>query len=114
MATTRGSRPASWLQFVVWAVCGASAALILLAAFAFGPLAIIPTGAFAAIAVWFGGANVSAVGVAAGIGAWGVVLGWPRRAGAPWPIFVAGVLVVLVAVVLFGVLRSRMIRPTSA
>jgi hypothetical protein len=129
---SRVDRRPSWLQFAAWAACGASAALILVAAFAFGPLAILPAGLFAGTALLLGGANVSAVGAAAGVGAWGFVLGWLNRDGpgdvctapnggmhcteewAPWPFWLLGAVLVLGPTVLFQFLRRRTPhRPTA-
>jgi hypothetical protein len=113
-------------------LCGASAALILLAAFAWGPLGVLPAAAFAALALLLGGANISAVGAAAGVGVWGFGLGWLNRDGpgdvctashggstcttqwAPWPFWLAGAVLVVVPVVLFGWLRCRSHRAPSA
>jgi hypothetical protein len=129
---SRVDRRPSWLQFAAWAACGAGAALILLAAFAFGPLAIVPAGLFAGIALLLGGANVSAVGAAAGVGAWGFVLGWLNRDGpgvvctapdggmhcteewAPWPFWLLGAVLVLIPMILFRYLRRRMHRGPAA
>ena len=97
----------SWLQFVVWALCGASGALVLLAAFALGPLAVVPAGAFALLATRLGGANVSSIGTVAGLSAWAIVLGWPGRADGSWPVFVAGCLLVLGVALLFAFLRRQ-------
>jgi hypothetical protein len=126
------TRTPSWPQFAAWALCGASAALILLAAFAWGPLGVLPAAAFAALALLLGGANISAVGAAAGVGVWGFVLGWLNRDGpgdvctashggstcttqwAPWPFWLAGAVLVVVPVVLFGWLRCRSHRAPSA
>ena len=111
---------------------GASAALILLGAFAFGPLAIVPAAPFAALAVLLGGANISAVGVVTGVGIWGFVLGWLNRDGpgevcttstnggtctelwAPWPFWLAGALLVIIPMSGFVCLRRRARRtPTT-
>jgi hypothetical protein len=119
------NRRPSWLQFAVWAWCGATAALALLAAFAWGPLAIAPAAVAAGLAVLIGGANVSAVGAVAGVGTWGLPLAWLNRGGpgdvchamsggsqcdqesAPWPFVVAALVVVGVSVTMFVVVRRR-------
>lgn len=121
----RVDRDPSWVQFTTWALCGAGVALPLAAAFAVGPLAMVPAVLFAGIAVLLGGANVSAVGAAAGIGAWGIVIGWLNRDGpgevctttpssdtctdewSPWPWFAVGVLLAGSAAVLFRTFRRR-------
>lgn len=121
----RVAREPSWFQFAAWALFGASTALILLAAFTFGAVAIVPAAVFAGIALVAGGANVSAIGSAAGVGGWGFVLGWLNRDGpgnvctssgtgvsctqefAPWPSVLAGALVVGATVAAFAVLQRR-------
>jgi hypothetical protein len=111
MVLTTTARSATWPQFVAWALCGASAALVLLAAFAAGPLAVVPAAGFAVLAVKLGGANASAVGSAAGVGLWGVALGWPwRDDAAPWPVFLAGATVVIAAAAGFAMVRRRSAR----
>jgi hypothetical protein len=87
------ARAPAWRQFAAWALCGASAAFILVGAFAVGPLAIVPTALGALLALRLGGSNVSAVGAAAGVGSWGFVLGWLNRDG-PWPYLVVGAVLV--------------------
>jgi hypothetical protein len=122
------ARVLSWPQFAAWSACGASAALILVAAFAWGPLAILPAAAFAVLALLLGGANVSAIGAASGVGAWGFVLGWLNRDGpgdvctttrggstcaeqlAPLPFWLIGAVLVVVPLVVFGRLRYRLRR----
>jgi hypothetical protein len=124
MAIVVHRRP-SWLQFAVWALCGATAALVLLAAFAWGPLAVAPAAAFAGLAVLIGGANISAIGTIAGAGAWGFLLAWLNRGGpgdvchavsggtqcdqewAPWPFAVAALVLIGVAVTVFVMARRR-------
>ena len=120
------TRAPSWGQFAAWALCGASAAFILVGAFAVGPLAIVPTGLLAVLAVRLGGANISAVGTAAGIGIWGFVLGWLNRDGpgdvctaaangggsctqewAPWPFWLIGGLLVVAPITAFVFVRRR-------
>ena len=119
------AREPSWFQFAAWGLCGAGAALILLAAFTFGPLAILPAAVFAGIALLAGGANISAIGSAAGVGVWGFVIGWLNRDGpgevctssnsgssctqefAPWPSILAGALMLGVSVTVFELLRRR-------
>jgi hypothetical protein len=95
------------VQFLVWALCGASGALVLLAAFALGPLAVVPAGALALLATRLGGSNVSSIGSVAGLSAWAIVLGWPGRDGGSWPLFVAGCLLVLGVASLFALLRRQ-------
>ena len=126
----RLNRPPSWSQFVAWAGCGASAIFILVGAFAYGPLAVVPAVLFAGAALVLGGANGSAVGSAAGVGAWAFVLGWLNRDGpgmvcssaagtcnqewAPWPFWLAGVLFVVVPVIVFVHLRRESRRTPAA
>ena len=115
----------TWPQFLAWALCGASSVVVLLGAFTVGPFAVLPIGAFAGLAVWLGGGNISAVGNAAGIGVWGLVLAWLNRHGpgdvcshtiaettcsqewSPWPFLAAAILLVGVAVAMFVSLRRR-------
>lgn len=113
MASRWDARPPSWTQFAAWLLCGASGALVLLAAFAFGPLAVVPAVLFAVLAVRLGGANISAIGTAAGAGAWGIVLAWPAGQESLWPLFLASAVVVVIAVVVFEFLRRRPPRTTS-
>ena len=114
-----------WRQFAAWAGCGASAAFIFVGAFAVGPVAILPTILFAILATRLGGNNVSAVGVAAGVGVWGFVLGWLNRDGpgevctttatgggctqewAPWPFWVTGSVLVAASVAVFVYVSGR-------
>lgn len=121
--SVRVDRAPSWPQFAAWALCGASAAFVLIGAFAFGPLAAVPAAVFAGVAVLLGGANRSAIGVAAGVGAWGFVLGWLNRAGpgevctatargsvcnqewSPWPFWLVGLILVIIPMTVF--LRAR-------
>lgn len=125
----RATRSPAWRQFVAWALCGASTTFILVGAFAVGPLAIVPAMLFAVLAVRLAGANISAIGVAAGVGAWGFVLGWLNRDGpgevctttasgssctqewAPWPFWLTGALLMVlsIAVFVYGRRRSRRI-----
>lgn len=122
---SRGFRAPAWRQFGAWALCGASAAFTLIGAFAVGPLAILPTVLFAVLAVRLGGANVSAIGAVGGAGAWGFVLGWVNRDGpgevctstarggtcaqewAPWPFWLAGALLPVVSLAVFGYGQRR-------
>lgn len=114
MPARRRSQQPSWVQFVVWAWCGATGALVLLAAFALGPLAVVPAGAFALLATRLGGSNVSSIGTVAGLSAWAIVLGWPGRADGSWPVFVTGCLLVLGVAFLFAFLRRRPAQETHA
>lgn len=115
----------TWWQFAAWALCGASAAFVLVGAFAVGPLAIVPTALFALLAVRLGGANLSSVGVVTGIGAWCFVVAWLNRGGpgnvcttdqhgtlcqsewAPWPFWIAGALSTVIPLVLMAHRRVR-------
>jgi hypothetical protein len=124
-----GTRAPRWRQFAAWAGCGASAAFTFVGAFAVGPLAILPTILLAVLATRLGGDNVSAVGVAAGVGAWGFVLGWLNRDGpgevctttatgggctqewSPWPFWLAGAFLVTASVAGFAYV-SRLSRRT--
>ena len=120
MALAVPHRP-TWWQFTTWALCGASAGFILAAAFAFGPLAALPTAAFAGLAVLIGGANISAIGSMAGFGAWGFVLAWLNRGGpgmvchasqcdeewSPWPFAAVGVVLVGAALTTFPLVSRR-------
>ena len=87
-------------------------------------------GSFAALCspLLLGGANPSAVGAVAGVGVWAFVIGWLNRDGpgevctgsaanssctqefAPWPSYIAGALMIGVAVVVFAVLQRRSAR----
>jgi hypothetical protein len=130
--TRRADQTPSWPQFAAWAGCGASATLILVGAFTFGPLAIVPAAVFAGIALLLGGTNLSAVGAASGVGVWGLVVAWLNRGGpgescvtstagitctqrwAPWPFWVAGILLVVTPMIVFGYLRRRLHRAPTA
>ena len=119
------TRGPAWQQFAAWALCGASAAFIFVGAFVVGPLGILLTLLFAVLATRLGGDNISAVGAAAGVGAWGFVLGWLNRDGpggvctstdtstscsqewTPWPFWLAGALLVAGSVVVFTYARRR-------
>ncbi len=101
------NRRPSWSQFAVWALCGATVAFVLLAAFAWGPLAMAPTLLLGGLALLFGGANISAVGTIAGIGAWGFVLAWLNRSGSPWPFAIVAVVLVGLAVTAFVLVKRR-------
>lgn len=123
---TSVSRDPSWLQWIVWALCGGAAAVVLVGAFALAPLGLIAAGGFASVALVLGGANISAIGAAAGVGSWGFVLGWQNRHGpgdycwgsaskggcnqewSPWPFVIIGAVLVIASLAVFWCLKLRL------
>lgn len=104
------TRPPSWVQFLAWAPVGTGATVGPIAAFTpIGLFAILPTAAFALLAVRLGGANLSAVGTAAGAGVWGFVLAgiWWPDGSVVWPALAVGVALAGGAATAFLVGRAR-------
>lgn len=117
--SVRPQASSSWLQFAAWAISGAALAMGLLAAFTFGPFALLAAPLFAGVAVLLGGANVSAVGAGVGPGVLSIGVAWLNRDGpgsvcsadvagqvctqewAPWPWFAAGVVLIAIPVTVF-------------
>jgi hypothetical protein len=127
MTMNVASKP-TWVQFVVWALCGAATAVGLLAAFTIGPLVLVGAMLLAGLALRLGGANRSAVGTGAGVGLPFLWVAWLNRGGpgtvctttgsgrscdqewSPWPWLAVGLLMILVCTVLYVLARRRVPR----
>jgi hypothetical protein len=125
-------RPPTWAQFGLWVLCGVSLGATLAGAFTFGPAALVFAAIFAGAALLRKGANISAVGAIAGLGAWGFVLAWLNRHGpgdvcshtatestcvqqwAPWPFAVGAVLLIAIPAVTYARARPRSRRAARA
>jgi hypothetical protein len=118
----------TWVQFVVWALCGAATSVGLLAVFTIGPVLLVGAMLLAALALRLGGANRSAIGSGAGVGLPLLWVAWLNRGGpgqvctttgsggscddewSPWPWLAVGLLMILLCTAFYVLARRRLPR----
>jgi hypothetical protein len=133
MAITTAPRPRIW-PFFAWAALGAGMCLSLLAVLSIG-LFVVPLviGGLIALLVWPGSRTSAALGVISGLGLVPLFVAYLNRGGpgdvcttsatggqscttewSPWPWLGAGLALVALGAVAFGLLRARLTPPPSA
>ena len=132
MAITTAARPRIW-PFFAWAAVGAGACLALLGVLGIG-LFVLPLvlAALIALLLWPGGRTVAALGAVSGLGLVPLFVAYLNRGGpgnvctttatsqscttewSPWPWLGAGLALVALGAVAFGLLRARLSQAPSA
>jgi hypothetical protein len=133
MAITTAPRPRIW-PFFAWAALGAGICLSLLTVLSIG-LFVVPfvVGGLIALLLWPGSRTSAALGVISGLGLVPLLVAYLNRGGpgdvcttsasggqscntewSPWPWLGAGLALVALGAVAFGLLRARLTAPPSA
>jgi hypothetical protein len=132
MAIVTAPRPRIW-PFFAWAAVGAGACLALLGVLSIG-LFVLPLvlAALIALLLWPGGRTVAALGAVSGLGLVPLFVAYLNRGGpgnvctttatsqscttewSPWPWLGAGLALVALGAVAFGLLRARLSQAPSA
>ncbi|MGH3397085.1 MAG: hypothetical protein ACRDPO_20585 [Streptosporangiaceae bacterium] len=133
MAIVTAPRPRIW-PFFAWAAVGAGWCVALLGVLSIG-LFVLPLviGALIVLLVWPGGRTIAALGAVSGLGLVPLVVAYLNRGGpgdvcttsasggqscttewSPWPWLGAGLALVALGAVAFGLLRARLSQVPSA